>query len=188
MSTNDPNTPAPSSHPPDEPSGSLAPASGGRLTGLPVSSWSSSAPQRPEILASGANASDLWNAFRRRLAQAVGSGLVLASIAAAVVWFTVPIKYQVAATLKVSNQDQRIMPRTGGQDTDFSTYKRTQNAHPQPLCAYRHAPQTGNIATADHSEGTGRPSRLAGSESGCRVSERSRNLEDLHGAATSRIS
>ncbi len=129
MSTHDSHPPGEPSQPADDHTGALAPTGGNRLVALPVSSWPASVAPRPEILASGANAVDLLHAFRRRWIQAVGVGLVVASIAAAVVWFVVPTRYEVAALLKVSSQSPVVRQRSGGgADADFATYKRTQSA------------------------------------------------------------
>jgi capsular exopolysaccharide synthesis family protein len=100
-----------------------------RLPQVQVPSWSYGPPPTPEIINAKPGPVELLHALRRRWMLATGLGLLVGGGLAALVWFLMPVKYEVMATLRVSATRQHVLGKSAGsQETDFQTYKRTQAA------------------------------------------------------------
>ncbi len=97
------------------------------LVAAPSADWITPSQSRPAILTASATPVELYHSLRRRWLQALGLGLVLASAGAALVWFTVPVRYEVSAPLRVAARQEKFFESSGG-EIDFNTYKRTQAA------------------------------------------------------------
>jgi polysaccharide biosynthesis transport protein len=96
------------------------------LPAVPAMGWSYGPPQRPEILSAKANPVELFHAVRRRWPLAIGLGLTTGIVLAALVWFLVPVKYEVYALLRVAGKQQSVLSKTGSGTEEFQTFKRTQ--------------------------------------------------------------
>jgi capsular exopolysaccharide synthesis family protein len=98
-----------------------------RVTSLPAAGYFPSTPQRPEILSAKPNPIELMHAVRRRWTLAIGLGITVGSIAAALAWLLVPVRYEAAAQLKVSNHVPAVLLRSNASVADeFAVFKRTQ--------------------------------------------------------------
>jgi capsular exopolysaccharide synthesis family protein len=95
---------------------------------LPAAAWGYGLPQRPEILSAKPNPVDLMHAMRRRWPLAVGIGSAVGLIAAAIVWFVVPIKYEAYALLNVEQNREGVLDKTTQGREVFEIFKRTQAA------------------------------------------------------------
>src|SRR5260221_6584834 len=70
-----------------------------RLPSVPSAGWSFGPPHRPEILTAKPGPVELLHSVRRRLPLANGLGTLVGGIAAALVWFFVPVRYEAFALL-----------------------------------------------------------------------------------------
>lgn len=95
---------------------------------LPAAAWGYGLPQRPEILSAKPNPVDLMHAMRRRWPLALGVGSAVGLIAAAIVWFVVPVKYEAYALLKVEETAEGVLDKTTQGREAFDIFKRTQAA------------------------------------------------------------
>jgi capsular exopolysaccharide synthesis family protein len=96
------------------------------LPSVPALGWSYGPPARPEILKSKPNPVELLHAVRRRWPLAIGLGVAVATIAAGLLWFFLPVHYEAFALLKVSGKPPAVLERRAGAADEFSVYKRTQ--------------------------------------------------------------
>ena len=91
--------------------------------------WSHGPLATPEIINAKPGPVELLHALRRRWMVAVGLGLLVGGALAAMVWVLMPVRYEVAALLRVASSRPNILGATAGSgDADFATYKRTQAA------------------------------------------------------------
>ncbi len=96
------------------------------LQSVPALGWSYGLPQRPEILSAKPNPMELLHSIRRRWPLAIGMGVTVATLAAAVVWFLVPVKYEAYALLRVANAQPKVIGNSAETGEAFATFKRTQ--------------------------------------------------------------
>jgi capsular exopolysaccharide synthesis family protein len=100
-----------------------------RPTQLAQPTWSMGPPAIPEILTAKPGPVELLHALRRRWMIAIGLGLLLGGLLTAMVWFFVPVRYEVVALVRVSAVRQSFFGVSAGRrEADFETYKRTQAA------------------------------------------------------------
>jgi succinoglycan biosynthesis transport protein ExoP len=97
-----------------------------RLPSVPALGWSYGPPARPEILKAKPNPVELLHAVRRRWPLAIGLGITVATIAAGLLWFFLPVHYEAFALLKVSGKPPAVLERRAGATDEFAVYKRTQ--------------------------------------------------------------
>jgi len=94
----------------------------------PAGPFTPAAPPQPASPATP-DAAALLRAFRRRWPSALGGGLLLAAVAAAVAWFAVPpAKYTATGTLHVAMIRPKILFPTAEQEAEYATYQKTQMA------------------------------------------------------------
>ena len=93
---------------------------------MPAVGWSYGPPQRPEILSAKPNPAELMHAVRRRWPLAIGVGTAVGVVAATLVWFLVPIKYEVTALLRVKERPGYVLHKSSDGGDAFTIYKRTQ--------------------------------------------------------------
>ena len=96
------------------------------LPSVPALGWSYGPPARPEILKAKPNPVELLHAVRRRWPLAIGLGVTVATIAAGLLWFFLPVHYEAFALLKVSGKPPAVLERRAGAADEFAVYKRTQ--------------------------------------------------------------
>ena len=96
-----------------------------RLPSVPSAGWSFGPPHRPEILTAKPGPVELLHSVRRRWPLAIGLGTLVGGIAAALVWFFVPVRYEAFALLRVSNKNPSILNKSGAAVEEFAIYKRT---------------------------------------------------------------
>ena len=97
-----------------------------RLPSVPALNWSYGPPPRPEILSAKPNPVELIHAVRRRWTLALGLGLLVSVVAAGLLWFLLPVKYEAFALLRVSGQRPAILEAGGSGGEEFDVFKRTQ--------------------------------------------------------------
>ena len=97
-----------------------------QLQPVPAAGWHYGPPQRPEILSAKANPLELMHAVRRRWPLAIGLGLTVGLLAASLVWYFVPIKYEAYALLRVGAKNDVVLTETREGPDAFSIFKRTQ--------------------------------------------------------------
>jgi succinoglycan biosynthesis transport protein ExoP len=97
-----------------------------QLQTVPAVGWSYGPPQRPEILSAKPNPQELVHAVRRRWPLAIGVGSAVGLIAAALVWFVVPVKYEVFALLRVKERPGYVLSMSSDGGDAFTIFKRTQ--------------------------------------------------------------
>ena len=97
-----------------------------QLQPVPAVGWHYGPPQRPEILSAKANPIELMHAVRRRWPMAIGLGLTVGIIAAGLVWYFVPIKYEAYALLRIGERQSGILTDNNEGPDAFSIFKRTQ--------------------------------------------------------------
>ncbi|MEX0678962.1 MAG: polysaccharide biosynthesis tyrosine autokinase [Pirellulales bacterium] len=97
-----------------------------RLPSVPTLNWSYGPPPRPEILSAKPNPLELMHAVRRRWALALGLGLSISGIAAGILWFLLPVKYEAYALLKVSGKPPAVLDKASAAAEEFAVFKRTQ--------------------------------------------------------------
>jgi capsular exopolysaccharide synthesis family protein len=83
---------------------------------------SAPAPAGPSGLSGPPGVADLWYALRRRWLAAVGMGLLLGGLGAAVAWQLTPAKFSAQALLRVDSHAPRGLSENG---EDFANYQRT---------------------------------------------------------------
>src|SRR5262245_46282518 len=81
----------------------------GQANGLAVNGWAPGVPMRPEILTAKPNPIVLMHSVRRRWTLAIGLGTTLALLAAGLVWYFMPVTYEVFALLRVSEKRQQVL-------------------------------------------------------------------------------
>jgi len=96
------------------------------LPSVPAHGWSYGPPARPDILKAKPNPVELLHAVRRRWPLAIGLGVTVATIAAGLLWFFLPVHYEAFALLKVSGKPPAVLERRAGATDEFAVYKRTQ--------------------------------------------------------------
>ena len=96
------------------------------LPAVPSLGWPYGPPQRPEILTSKPNPLELYHAVRRRMPLAIGLGLLVGGLAAGLVWFFVPVRYEAFALLRVAEKPGQVLAKQGEAGTAFEIFKRTQ--------------------------------------------------------------
>ena len=96
------------------------------LPSVPALGWSYGPPARPDILKAKPNPVELLHAVRRRWPLAMGLGITVASIAAGLLWFFLPVHYEAFALLKVAGKPPTVLERRAGAADEFAVYKRTQ--------------------------------------------------------------
>lgn len=99
-----------------------------RHTTLPATQVSYGPPAIPEIINAKPGPIELLHALRRRWMIAAGLGLLTGGLLAAMVWFFVPVRYEVVAMLRIASSRPNLLGGAGTPDADFATYKRTQAA------------------------------------------------------------
>jgi capsular exopolysaccharide synthesis family protein len=97
-----------------------------QLQTVPALGWSYGPPQRPDILTAKPNPLDLLHAVRRRWPLAIGTGLAAGLLAAGLVWFFVPVKYEAFAWLRVAEKPGQVLEKSNEGTEGFSIFKRTQ--------------------------------------------------------------
>jgi polysaccharide biosynthesis transport protein len=97
-----------------------------RSNGVPALGWSYGPPLRPEILSAKASPPALLHAVRRRWPLAIGLGFLVGGVAAGLLWFLMPVKYEAFATLRVSGAPPVVLEKDRGAHEEFSLFKRTQ--------------------------------------------------------------
>jgi len=93
---------------------------------VPALNWFHGQPQRPEILSAKPNPLELLHAVRRRWPLALGAGFAVATVAALLIWFLIPVKYEAFALLKVSGREKTVLKENFEAGEIFELYKRTQ--------------------------------------------------------------
>ena len=84
---------------------------------------------RPSPVVTVPDAAALLEAFRRRWPLALGGGVVMALIMAALAWYVVPAaKYRAVGTLRVSMVRPKILFNTAEQEAEYQTFQKTQSA------------------------------------------------------------
>src|SRR4051812_14513895 len=78
-----------------------------------IYNWTNGAAARPEILSSRPNPPELVHAVRRRWPLALGLGFTVGTVAALLVWFLIPVKYEAFALLKVSGRPPSVLKGGG---------------------------------------------------------------------------
>ena len=73
----------------------------------------------------GVRVSSLMHALRRQWLPALGLGILLATIVAALLWLVIPVEYQATAVLRI-NRDETFGTRRYGTINDYMVYKETQ--------------------------------------------------------------
>ncbi|HEX3726008.1 MAG TPA: AAA family ATPase, partial [Pirellulales bacterium] len=94
--------------------------------GVPALAWSYGPPQRPEILSAKANPIELLHAVRRRWPLAIGLGLLVGGLAAGIVAYVVPVRYEVFALLRVAGRTPSVLVKSSEAAEEFAIFKRTQ--------------------------------------------------------------
>jgi succinoglycan biosynthesis transport protein ExoP len=97
-----------------------------RLPGVPAHGWSYGPPARPDILKAKPNPLELLHAVRRRWPLAIGLGVSVAGIAAFLLWYFLPVRYEAFALLKVSGKPPAVLDKNSGATDEFAVFKRTQ--------------------------------------------------------------
>jgi capsular exopolysaccharide synthesis family protein len=97
-----------------------------RLPSVPTLNWSYGPPPRPEILSAKPNPVELLHAIRRRWALALGLGLTVSLVAAGLLWFLLPVKYEAYALMKVSGKPPSVLDKVSAAAEEFAVFKRTQ--------------------------------------------------------------
>jgi capsular exopolysaccharide synthesis family protein len=93
---------------------------------VPAVGWPYGPPQRPEILSAKPNPIELMHAVRRRWPLAVGLGTAVGVLAAAIVWFLMPIRYEAYALLRVAEKTGGVLTKANEGADAFAIFKRTQ--------------------------------------------------------------
>jgi hypothetical protein len=96
------------------------------LPALPTQGWNYGPPPRPEILTAKANPAELLHALRRRWALATGLGLATGLSVAALLWYLMPVKYEVYALLRVQGKTPSVLKGGNEGIEEFNIFKRTQ--------------------------------------------------------------
>ena len=96
------------------------------LPSVPALGWSYGPPARPDILKAKPNPVELLHAVRRRWPLAIGLGVSVATLAAGLLWFFLPVHYEAFALLKVSGKPPAVLEKRAGAADEFAVYKRTQ--------------------------------------------------------------
>ncbi len=97
-----------------------------RVHSVPALAFGHGPPPRPEILSAKPNPAELLHAVRRRWTLAIGLGVLSSSIAAALAWVLIPIRYEAFALLKVSSNAPTVFAKSSSGGPDFMVFKRTQ--------------------------------------------------------------
>ncbi|MGD9719583.1 MAG: polysaccharide biosynthesis tyrosine autokinase [Pirellulales bacterium] len=97
-----------------------------QLHPVPAVGWGFGPPQRPEILSAKPNPAELMHAVRRRLPLTLGLGVAAAILAAGLVWFFLPVKYEAYALLRVAESEAGVLEKGGQGREAFEIFKRTQ--------------------------------------------------------------
>lgn len=93
---------------------------------VPAMSWSAPPMQRPVALTAPPSALGLLSALRRRWFLATALGLTVAAALAAIPYFLMPAKREVACFLQVYVNQPGIMVKERAGPEEFATYKRSQ--------------------------------------------------------------
>ena len=101
-----------------------------RVPHVPVPTWAFGPPAVPEIVNAKPGPMELMHALRRRWMTAVGLGLLVGGTLSAMVWYFLPVRYEVVALLRVLSTRPKVLEKEGlgGADGDYAVYKRTQAA------------------------------------------------------------
>jgi polysaccharide biosynthesis transport protein len=97
-----------------------------QLPSIPTLGWSYGPPARPDILKAKPNPIELLHAVRRRWPLAIGLGVTVATIAAGLLWFFLPVHYEAFALIKVAGKPPAVLERRAGAADEFAVFKRTQ--------------------------------------------------------------
>ncbi len=97
-----------------------------QLPSVPAVGWSYGPPARPDILKAKPNPVELLHAVRRRWPLAIGLGVTVATIAAGLLWFFLPVHYEAFALLKVAGKPPAVLEKRAGATDEFAVFKRTQ--------------------------------------------------------------
>ena len=97
-----------------------------RLPSVPSLNWSYGAPQKPEIINAKPTPVELLHAVRRRWPLAIGLGTLVGTVAAAMVWYFVPVRYEAFALIRVSDRPPSVLQKPSDATEAYATFKRTQ--------------------------------------------------------------
>ena len=97
-----------------------------RVAAVPAMNWSYGPPPKPDILSAKPGPVELTHAVRRRWALSLGLGLLVGGVAAGLVAFFVPVKYEAFSLLRVSNRAPSVLAETASGIEEFAIFKRTQ--------------------------------------------------------------
>ncbi len=99
---------------------------GGQLPSVQTLNWSYGPPPRPDILSAKPNPVELLHAMRRRWALALGLGLLVSGLAAGLLWYFVPVRYEAYALLRVGSRPPFVLEHENTAADEFTVFKRTQ--------------------------------------------------------------
>jgi polysaccharide biosynthesis transport protein len=97
-----------------------------RLPSVPSLNWSYGAPQKPDIINAKPTPVELLHAVRRRWPLAIGLGTLVGTVAAALVWYFVPVRYEAFALIRVSDRPPSVLQKPSDATEAYATFKRTQ--------------------------------------------------------------